>query len=141
VLDLLGQIEHRRGNLDSAAVLLEEAVAIGEERLRANHRTLTDARRTLAAVMIAQRRMSEATALLAGVLEVETAVRPSPHYRIGDTYVLLARIEQDRGAEAEAAGLLRGALSEFRELPREHWRVIEAEALLGELETGSDGQP
>jgi hypothetical protein len=139
VLDLMGQVAHRRGRLDSAAVLLEGAVAIGEERLRANHRILADARRNLAALMIDQGRMAEATDLLAGVLEVERAVRPSPHYRIGATYTLLARLEVARGADAEASRLLRAALAEFRNLPRDHWRVVEAQRLLESATTDSGG--
>ena len=133
VLDQLGRLAHRRGDLDSATVLLEEAISIGEERLRANHRILNEARRNLAAVLVDRGRHDEATSLLAGVLEVETTVRPSPHWRIGATYTLMARIELDRGANEDAASLLRAALAEYRELPGDHWRVMEAERLLGTI--------
>jgi len=130
VLDHLGRIEHRRGDLDSARVLLEEAVAIGADQLRENHRNLTSWRRDLASVLIDRGRLGEAADLLAGVLEVERSSRPSPHFRIGATLVLQAKIEIARGSPGTAAPLLRSAISEFRALPPDHWRVLEARRLL-----------
>ncbi|MDX1396463.1 MAG: tetratricopeptide repeat protein, partial [Gemmatimonadota bacterium] len=130
VLDLMGQARRRAGDPDSATVLLRESVEMGEARLRDNHRILNEARRNLAAVLIERGETAEATEILATVLEVELATRPSPHYRIGATYVLLAKIELARGADAEGERLLQAALAEFRELPRDHWRVQEVRRLL-----------
>ncbi len=128
----LGRTAQMRGDLDSALVLFREAVDIGESSLRDNHRLLQEPRRGLAEVLIDLGRSEEASAILAAVLEIERATRPSPHYRLGDTFVLMARIERARGSNGVALRLLRDAIDEYRELPADHWRVGRARRLLRE---------
>jgi serine/threonine-protein kinase len=136
VSDLLGlsskvEIELRRGRLQVADSLLNEAESIARDQLRESHRYTLMLGRERAELLLELDRPDQAVPILERVLEGERAVRPPPHPRVGSTLRLLgaAYLAQGKGELAEHT--LRSAQSELRELPEWHWEVGELESLLG----------
>lgn len=131
LLEGRGDILARRGDLAGAARFYDAAIDMADEVLRPGHRYVLEARRARAEVWLQQGRVAEARTELESVLTGESAVRPSPHPRIGYTLAGLGEANLLDGNADEAETALREAIANLSPLPASYWRVGYTQMLLG----------
>ena len=127
----LAEIARREGRLEEAERLLDDAVALGEERLRENHRDNLSLGRSRAALLLEQGRAAEAAALLEEVAAAGRAKLPEPHPKIGYTLLLVGQAYFALGEQLRADSVLQQAERNLVALPATHWRHGEVMSLRG----------
>lgn len=142
----LGLVLLERDDAAGAEALFRRALAMHRRLMGAEHPYVPDDLHRLASAAREQGRVGEADSLAREALRMGRAVRGDDHPRLARYLVGRARIELARDAPAEAEAHLREALRIRREtLPARHWRIAEAEGLLGEalsmLDSAEEGGP
>jgi serine/threonine protein kinase len=130
--NFVGNALAAKGDLAGAERLQREALATRQRIFGAANPESSFAVTSLASTLEMQGRLAEAEVLLSGAYTRVAAALGAENPRVVSLALDLARVRIERGAGAQAEALLRPALAvRQRSYPAEHWRVAEAQALLG----------
>ena len=133
VLGILGAIAADKHDYAAAEALLRQALALGRQRLGDKHRDVAATLNKLSSVLRQQGKYDEAASASLEALQIAASALGDDHTDVAVYKANLARVHLARKDAAAAESLLREALAiRQRAYPAGHWRIGEAEGLLGE---------
>ena len=129
---LVGNVLAAKGDLAGAEKLQREAMVVRQRIFGPGNPESAFAVQSLAATLEMQGRYQEAESLLSDAYRVVTSALGADNPRVVNMAVDLSRVRIARGHAADVEAMLRRALDmRQRTYPAGHWRIAEAQALLG----------
>jgi len=130
-LNSLSMLEASRGNLEEGERHLREALEINRRIYGEEHPSIALVLGNLCGVLHARGRLGEAEIACTRALEMSRRLI-GEHPRVAAKMVTLASVMIDQGRAVDAEPLLRRALAMYQgTLPSGHWRIADAESVLG----------
>ena len=122
-----------QGDLDSAELLLRQALAIRHEIYGESHPDVATALNNLAFLLQLSGNLDEAHSLYQEALEIRQEAYDEGHTSIAHVLRNLATLSLRGDNLPQAEGGIRQALEIFREtLPEGHWRIADATSVFGQ---------
>jgi serine/threonine protein kinase/tetratricopeptide (TPR) repeat protein len=130
--NFVGNVLAAKGDLAAAAQLQREALLVRRRIFGASNPESAFAVLSLAGTLEMQGRHQDAESLLSDAYAIVISALGADHSRVVNMAVDLARVRIARGQAADVEAMLRRALEmRQRTYPAGHWRIAEAQALLG----------